>query len=59
MIAPKEKTEDTKDDVEELVHGKADFVGTMVHNIDQGNVNQEPQRVENKDKHTLKTLIML
>ena len=43
MIPPKEKTEDIKDDIEEQVHGKDDFVTT--HNIDQGNVNQAPQRV--------------
>ena len=45
MIAPQAKIEDIiKDDIEEQVHGKADFVDA--NNIDQGNVNQEPQRVK-------------
>lgn len=50
MIAPKAKTKDMKDDIEEQVHGKADFVGT--NNIDQGNVNQEPQRVEEEQEQS-------
>ena len=40
MVIPKAKTKDIKDDIEEKVHDKADFMGK--NNIEQGNVNQEP-----------------
>ena len=44
MITTKAMIEDIKVDIEEQVDGKVYLVGT--NNIDQGNVNQEPQRVD-------------
>ena len=50
MFAPKAKTEDIKDNIEEQVHSKGDFVGTK--NIHQGSTTQEWQRVEEKQGQT-------
>ena len=71
MIAPKVKTEDINDDIEEKVLGKDNFVST--NNIDQSNVSQEPQkakeeqiqayiedsdRVSEKIEHTVDPIVM-
>ena len=48
VIAPKVKTEDINDDIEEKVLGKDDFVSTK--NIDQSNVSRELQKAEEEQR---------